>query len=175
MFAIFIVATSSPLYAICDPANERVARITVITCDDPSEAMMERIQEFHAASPEFFERWLKDRELESPRGYVEWLLERHPGVILGVKVTKSRELDYTRQQQDPTAPLAREWDDVPQPRMFFWRNGSCERLRLEGAPSFLYLPSFCCDVLPPSDSECLLKMSPVLELPEWIIEAGYHE
>ena len=174
---VLIVGTSDQSWAACGLANERIAKVTVITCDDASETIMKRIQALQAEKPADFDRWLKNLKLESATQYRDWLMDRNPGVILVVKVMRSRELDYLRKQQSPTAPLVRDWDESPQPRgrTYFWHDGTCERLRQEGGTRLLHMPMRCCDTIPASDPECLLNIKPSTDLPEWIIEAGYHE
>ena len=118
-----------PVHAACAVSNTHIVDATFVTCEDVSPVIMERVHSLQDERLGDLEQWLQNLELTTVEGFHDWLLKGGAGVIAGLKVHRSRTIDYDRKQKDPSAPLVADWTRAPERVFVFYRGGSCESIR----------------------------------------------
>jgi hypothetical protein len=149
--------------------------IQIEVCVDPGELAVARITELQNERPEQFAQWMRNIKSPSVEAYRGSLLDGRAGVVILARVLRSREVTYW---DPPGVPEAAEWQSLDVTTELFFVGKSMEECRREQRAGQLLMTfqvpwSPCCDVVPPRELECLLRLPRVTEVPEWVSDAGF--
>ncbi len=127
-----------------------------------------------SAAEDYAHRYRQNHpDFEMHEGYVDRILEHDPGIVLAGTALRGREIPTGLDDGEPIGP----WQDIEAWREFSVgiRGGppeGCWPVGLkEGQVVQVYVAPPCCDVIPPYEMACLLRLDQLwLTLPESVAE-----
>jgi hypothetical protein len=155
--------TGQVAHSRCYPITGALEEIEIESCRPPDvDVGVEKAKQFEHL----------DLVADSPRAYVEKVLADDPGVMVGVRVLRRREmlrgepLGLTgKNKRGRIGPWAASGDV----QTYFHASGSqtsCGGFTA-GETQQRYIQKLCCDVHPPYSVGCLYGVSEIMQPPDW--------
>ena len=160
--SVLVAMITGQAYTMCVTADQQIIVGVPIACEKP----VNRAAEVTAA-------WSRDEPTENWKPAFDWepyvqeKLENTKGVIVRIKLQRTRPIHFVRNEQEEWVNRPGEWKPESTEREYLYLSNKPDPCnKFKNVKSVTFLTGWrCCDEIPPPGVDCLLHMDRVLEVP----------